>query len=166
METYLSQAFAPLADRSAFEAAVIPHYDHLVRRLAMIVRDGEEAKDLAQAAYLKAYEHRHRFDGRDPRAWLFTIGIRLALNETRRRRRWRQWVHSRPSATWALEADPDLWLALGHLDRRHRAALILNLVDGYSQSEIAGAMGLPAGTVASWLSRAKVALRKELTEVG
>lgn len=161
----MTQALAPLADRSAFEAAVNPHYDHLVRRLTLIVRDGEEARDVAQAAYLRAYEHRDRFDGRDPRAWLFTIGIRLALNEIRRRHRWRQWVQSRPSEVWALETDPDLWVALSRLDRRHRAALVLNVVDGYPQGEIAEALGVPVGTVASWLSRAKASLRSELMEV-
>lgn len=160
----MAPAFAPLAEKSAFEAAVNAHYDHLVRRLTLIVHDVEEARDLAQTAYLKAYEHRGRFDGRDPRAWLFTIGVRLALNEVRRRRRWRQWVDNQPPPTWAVETDPDLWVALSHLERRHRAALVLNLVDGYTQGEIAEALGVPIGTVASWLSRAKALLRDELME--
>lgn len=167
MESHLTKAIAPLAERSAFEAAVSQHYDHLVRRLALIVGDHEEARDLAQSAFLKAYEHRRRFSGGDARAWLFTIGIRLALNETRRRRRWRRWLGDHaPSDTWVLETDPDLWAALDQLDRRQRTALVLTLVEGYTHAEVAETLGVPAGTVASWLSRAKAALRRELSEEG
>jgi RNA polymerase sigma-70 factor, ECF subfamily len=165
MESHMTEAIAPLAERSAFEAAVSQHYDHLVRRLALVVGDHEEARDLAQSAYLRAYENRGRFSGGDARAWLFTIGIRLALNEARRRRRWRRWLDDHaPSNTWALETDPDLWAALNHLDRRQRTALVLTLVEGYTHSEVAEAMGVPTGTVASWLSRAKAAMRRALSE--
>jgi RNA polymerase sigma-70 factor, ECF subfamily len=152
-----------LTDRAAFEAAVSPHYDHLVRRLLLIVRDTEEARDLAQTALMRAYEHRDRFEGGDVRAWLFTIGIRLALNEMRRRTRWQDWLRRTGSpATWAIQVDPDLWGALERLDRRHRAALILSTVDGYTHAEIGAALEVPTGTVASWVSRAKSALRSEL----
>lgn len=153
-----------LTDRAAFSAAIAPHYDHLVRRLMLILRDTEEAQDAAQSAVMRAFEHRHRFDGRDVRAWLFTIGIRLALNEARRRTRMQRWLRrSEGSATWAIETDPDLWQALAELEPRHRAALILNVVDGYTHAEIGEALEVPTGTVASWLSRAKATLRLKLT---
>jgi DNA-directed RNA polymerase specialized sigma24 family protein len=41
---------------------------------------------------------------------------------------------------------------------------MLNAVDGYTQAEIALMLGVPQGTVASWLSRAKAQLREELTD--
>ena len=152
-----------LTERAAFEAAISPHYDHLVRRLMLILRDTDAARDMAQTAVLRAYEHRDRFIGGDVRAWLFTIGIRLALNEVRRRARWQEWLHpSEVPAAWAIETDPDLWEALGRLDKRHRAALILHVVDGFTHPEIAAALDVPTGTVASWLSRAKAALRRDL----
>src|SRR5918999_4285791 len=91
-----------------FEAVVGPHYDGLVRRLAFIVGDAEEAKDLAQSAYLRAFEAWPRFDGTDPRAWLYTIGINLALRELRRRSRWRRRT-DQVDQEWALRVDPDLW---------------------------------------------------------
>jgi RNA polymerase sigma-70 factor (ECF subfamily) len=160
----MAEAILPLADRRSFEEALATHYDPLVRRLALIVRDFEEAKDLAQAAYLKAYERRRDFKGGDARAWLFTIGIRLALNEVRRRRRWREFVQrGARDDSWAIESDPDLWAALGRLERRNRAVVILHLLDGYTQHEIAEALGVPSGTVASWLSRAKAKLRTSLS---
>ncbi|MGD0863447.1 MAG: sigma factor [Candidatus Limnocylindrales bacterium] len=52
------------------EAALDRYHGPLVRRLTLIVRDPEEAADLAQSACTKALEQRARFDGRDPRGWL------------------------------------------------------------------------------------------------
>lgn len=52
--------------------------------------------------------------------------------------------------------------ALGELRPEHRAALPLNAVDGYTQAEIGAMLGVPPGTVASWLSRAKTRLREAL----
>ncbi len=76
---------AEAAVDAPFEAMLAPHYDGLVRRLAFIVGDPDEARDLAQAAYLRAFEAWARFDGADARAWLYTIGINLAISERRRR---------------------------------------------------------------------------------
>jgi RNA polymerase sigma-70 factor, ECF subfamily len=159
METQV--AVSPVA--APFEAVVAPHYDGLVRRLAFIVGDAEEAKDLAQSAYLKALEAWPRFDGSDPRGWLYTIGINLAISELRRRRLW--W-RRRPSTEpiWALRVDPDLWQAIGELDAPQRAALLLNVMDGYTQAEIGDLLHVPPGTVASWLSRTKAQLRQRLGE--
>jgi RNA polymerase sigma factor (sigma-70 family) len=141
-----------------------PHYDGLVRRLAFIVGDAEEAKDLAQSAYLRAFEAWPRFDGTDPRAWLYTIGINLAVSELRRRSRWRRRARE-IDPEWAMAVDPDLWRAIGDLEVRHRAALMLNVLDGYTQAEVARILGVPPGTVASWLSPSKALLRERLREV-
>jgi DNA-directed RNA polymerase specialized sigma24 family protein len=43
-----------------------------------------------------------------------------------------------------------------------RSALLLNVVDGYTQAEIARMLAVPEGTVASWISRGRAALRWEL----
>src|SRR5918996_5684644 len=82
-------ASAPARD-DVFAAAVGQHYPGLVRRLTAVVGDHESALDLAQDAYLRAYRAWDRFDGTDARAWLHTIGLRLAFNERDRRRRWRR----------------------------------------------------------------------------
>ena len=138
-------------------------YPALVRRLALVVGDAEEAKDLAQTTYLRAYQHLHQFDGRDARAWLYTIGLRLAFRERTRRQRWRLMVRSGPGPEpWQPAHDPTLWDALRGLRREERAALLLNAVDGYTLAEIAGMLGVPAGTVGSWVSRARARLREQL----
>lgn len=153
---------APSAD-DTFEAVVGGLYPALVRRLTAVLRDPETANDIAQDAYLRAYRSWGRFDGTDARAWLFTIGLRLAFNERRRRRRW-AWFGSGGSATTTLQpADIDLHAALRALRLEHRAALLLSVVDGYTQGEIAAMLDVAPGTVASWLSRAKAHLREILT---
>ena len=64
--------------------------------------------------------------------------------------------------TTADPADPDLAAALSALDKRTRVALLLNVVDGYTQAEIARMLAVPEGTVASWISRGRATLRREL----
>lgn len=147
-----------------FEMAVGTHYAGLVRRLTAVVRDAAEAEDLAQEAYLRAFRSWHRFNGSDTRAWLYTIGLRLAFNERRRRRRWPV-LPSRAVPGDRLRArDADLHEALRALRPEHRAALVLNVVDGYTRSEIASMLDVPPGTVGSWLDRAKTHLREALRD--
>lgn len=69
---------APLAD--SFAAATLPLYDGLVRRLVVVLGDTDEAEDIAQDAYLRAFRAWDKFDGQNVRAWLYTIALRLAFN--------------------------------------------------------------------------------------
>ncbi len=151
---------------AAFEEAVADHYPGLVRRLTVVVGgDVEAGRDLAQEAYTRAYRAWDRFDGTDVRGWLHTIGLRLAFNERDRRLRWARLIRlAAPSETWVAPEDRGLHAALGGLRREHRAALLLNVIDGYTQAEIAAMLEVAPGTVASWLSRAKAQLREALTD--
>ena len=153
---------ASKGDSDSFEAAVRPHYANLVRRLVLVLGGPEDAEDIAQDAYLKAYRSWDRFDGQDVRAWLYTIALRLAFNHLRGRRRWLAAMGRIEPKPWTDPSDPDLWAALRTLDVRTRTALLLNVVDGYTQAEIALMLSVPEGTVASWVSRGRTALRKEL----
>jgi RNA polymerase sigma-70 factor (ECF subfamily) len=143
------------------EGDLLDAYPLLVRRLALVVRDATEAEDLAQAAFTRALERRHRFGGGDVRAWLYTIGLRLAFNELRRRRS-RPTIPPQDEPSWAMASEPDLWMAIADLEPQQRAALILSVLDGYTHAEIAGMLGVRPGTVSSWLSRTKERLRARL----
>ncbi|MDQ6682786.1 MAG: RNA polymerase sigma factor [Chloroflexota bacterium] len=152
---------------SAFGEAIDRHYPGLVQRLTLVLRDGEEAKDVAQETYLRAYRSWARFDGTDARAWLHTIALRLAFNALRRRRRWLAAMARRrgdASAAWVTPERIDLWKALDALEASQRAALLLNVLDGYTQAEIATMLEVPAGTVAGWIADAKHRLRRQLGE--
>ncbi len=130
-------------DPDAFEAAVRPYYASLVRRLVLVLGSEHDAEDVAQEAYLRAFRSWERFDGTDVRAWLYTIALRLAFNERRRRRRWLGVVARVEPPPWRDGSDPDLAAALGRLDPRTRSALLLNVVDGYTQREIAAMLAVP-----------------------
>jgi RNA polymerase sigma-70 factor (ECF subfamily) len=152
-------------DRGDFAAAVDRHYPGLVQRMALVLHDAEEAKDVAQEAYLKAFQAWDRFDGTDARAWLHTIALRLAFNRLRRRRLWDRWLRGeRRDPGWVMPERIDLWRALGELKPQQRAALLLNVVDGYTQAEVGRMLDAPEGTVASWVSEAKHRLRGLLGE--
>jgi RNA polymerase sigma-70 factor (ECF subfamily) len=150
-------------DSTSFEHAVAPHYPGLLQRLTVVLRDPRDAEDVAQEAYLRAFRAWDRFHGSDARAWLYTIGMRLAFNELRRRRV-RLFALRQQDNAWEPPLEPDLWEAIGRLDSRQRAALVLHVVDGYTQAEVADMLGTVSGTVASWISRAKAHLRQELQE--
>ena len=153
------------AREDVFMASIGQHYPALVRRLTAVVHDPEAALDLAQEAYLRAYRAWDRFDGTDGRAWLYTIALRLAFNERRRTLRWRGLLTGRPAPeAWVAPEDRGLHEALRGLRPEHRAALLLNTVDGYTQAEIAAMLQVQPGTVASWVSRAKAHLREALTD--
>lgn len=164
MEALAHMDHAMATGDDAFDAAVGEHYPGLVRRLTAVIRDADAAQDLAQEAFLRAYRAWDRFDGTDARAWLHTIGLRLAFNERARRRRWSGLIGGRGDggSAWVAPEDRGLHDALGQLKREHRAALLLNAVDGYTQAEIAAMLEVPPGTVASWLSRSKAQLREVL----
>jgi RNA polymerase sigma-70 factor (ECF subfamily) len=151
----VARAAAAVTD---LEQELLAIYPALTRRLTLVLHDASEAEDVAQAAFTRALEHRHKFAGGSVRAWFYTIGLRLAFNELRRRRRMAvSDLGNEP--TWATSSDPDLWLALKQLEPHHRAALLLSALDGYTHEEIGQMLGVRPGTVSSWLSRTKERLR-------
>jgi RNA polymerase sigma factor (sigma-70 family) len=152
------------AESASLDLAFRQNRTWLIQRLTLIVGDSEEAHDLAQQVFLKAAERWPLPSGQDVARWLAVVGLRLALNERRRRRLWGFASIGDEDASWALDTDPDLWRSLMSLDRRSRAALVLTVLDGYTQDEVAAALGVPRGTVASWLSRARARLRLTLEE--
>ena len=152
------------ASVASLDEAFREHQPWLVQRLALVVGDAEEARHLAQQAFLRAAERWPLPPNQDVPRWLAVVGLRLALNERRRRRRWGFLAVRESDATWAMQTNPDLWRALMSLDPRARAALVLTVLDGYTQDEVADVPGVARGTVASWLSRSRDRLRPILEE--
>ena len=108
------------------------------------------------------------------RAWIYTIVRRTALKK--RRNESRELPVDDPTLlslcdkrtsiemaqpTRALEYE-GLRTCLERLDPKHRASLILAIVDGRTHAEIAGLLGVPIGTVKAWIRRELIALRKQL----
>lgn len=148
--------------RPGFDA-ILPLYEPLQQRLLMIVRDPETAADLTQETFERALRAWEAFDGREVQAWLFRIGVRVALNHQRRSKIWSRIRHQLgvPEVVQPA-AEPDLWQALGTIRPLERAALVLHVVDGYSYAEIGAMLEMSSGGVGSLISRGKLRLRERL----
>jgi RNA polymerase sigma-70 factor (ECF subfamily) len=161
-----------MGDRAA-QRALYDRFGARIHRLALrISGNQDDAFDITQNTFVLAYEKLPGFDGRAAiGTWLYRIGTNEALQLLRRRRT--DHVHRANIAAGAIarvspESDrhrPDVEAALEQLSDEYRALLVLRYQEGLNYEEIADAAGLPVGTVASRLSRARAAFRKELAEI-
>jgi RNA polymerase sigma-70 factor (ECF subfamily) len=136
-----------------------------------ILRNPSAAEDCVQESYLKAFRAWSGWKHDAPaEAWLHRIAINVAISH-RRRERLREAVElvrrlGRPDAHYVTDnaTTLDLLRALQGLPPRQAAIIVLRHLHGYSNREIAAALGIPERTVASRLLAAKAKLRTSLDE--
>jgi len=136
-------------------------------------RNVDDAKDLAQEAFLRAFKAFDRFEGEDGRVWLLTIVRNLYYTSVSRKPQeqtsFDEGVHSAPE----FSSNPEVLLlrnadsqavrqAIEELPPEFREPLVLRELEGLSYKEIAAIMEAPLGTVMSRLSRARDYLRQSL----
>jgi RNA polymerase sigma-70 factor (ECF subfamily) len=157
-------------DRNAFSALVRRYQDRIYRFLLRMVGSRDEALELSQEAFLKAWQ---ALPGWRPEAqfqtWLFRIASNAATDSLRRRKVV-QFVpldedYDAPQETadpaGQLEAKQRLRAleaALNRLPADQRAIVLLREIEDMSYSEISAALGVSEGTVKSRLARAREAL--------
>lgn len=176
-----------LASRRAFEKLLTEHLDALYRTALQLCGGHEnDAEDLLQETALRAFEgFEHLRDLEAGRSWLFTILTRTYLNRRRAARR-RAEVLTGDLDERAFEAALQAWTpsrtpedvrAEHRLRERFaaelhamapplRAVVWLVDVEGFRQWQVAEMLGIPEGTVASRLYRARRRLRDALSESG
>ncbi len=165
-------------DHEAFRA-LVERYQRKMFAVALgIVRDRDDAFDLCQEAFLRAYRGLEHFEG-DAQlfTWLYRILHNLAVDHLRRRRFQTVSLDDEnnvlPIADASPEADPAQQLsrrklcasldeALARLTPAHRAVIILREVEGLSYKEIADVVGCSVGTVMSRLFHARKKLVKAI----
>ena len=173
-------------DTAAFERLVAERSGEVYGLLYRLTESREEAKDLAQETFLRAFQNIGSFRGEsDLRTWIYRIAINQARN------RWRWWRRRRRDATFSLDTndegrqsllatlksdkarDPEqdtlaherevvLRRALGTLRRVYRETVILRDIEGLAYEEIALALEISIGTVKSRLARGRQELRRKL----
>ena len=166
----------------AFGELVRRHQDRLYPTMLRLTGSSEDALDLLQDAFLRAFEKLDKFQGESSfYTWVYRIAVNLALSG-RRRRRIVGGFH-RPGRDEPLDpaddpilSDPTLPLeraerdeliqsALNALADDHRAVVVMKEFDGLRYEEIAAILGVPVGTVRSRLHRARLDLRERLKGV-
>ena len=178
-----------LNDHAAFEVLMRRHNSRLFRVARAILKDGAEAEDALQEAYLEAYRHIGDFRGAAQVAtWLTRIVINQSLMRLRRRRRDRvvvpfgeRWTTEpglepeqaeTPVADEQIESPPDAVLrgeVRRLLERRiddlpvaFRTVFVMRDVEDLSVQETADCLSIPAATVRTRLFRARALLREAL----
>lgn len=153
-------------DEDAFEALVGRYQAPLFRYLRGFVGDPEQARDLLQETFLRAYRSLGSLD--DPgllRSWLYRIAHNQACSLLRRRRLV-SWLplgflqtgsHPAPDRS-AIEA-ARVEEALAQLPIEQRAPLLLHLVAGFSYAEVATLLEVSEGAVRMRISRGRAAFR-------
>jgi RNA polymerase sigma-70 factor (ECF subfamily) len=174
-------------ETAAFECVVAEHSADVYALLYRMTSDAEEARDLTQETFLRAFQSIGRFRGdSNLKTWIYRIAINQARN------RWRWWRRRRRDVTVSLDTtddrsdqplsnrlanddaiDPEqetlarereghLRAALLELKRPFREAVVLRDVEGFSYEEIAETLQISIGTVKSRLSRGRLELRRQL----
>ena len=157
-----------------FERLVLRHMDSAFNLARWFTRNADDAKDLAQEAFLRAFKAFDHFQGEDGRVWLLTIVRNLYYTSVSRKPQeqapFDEEIHSSPE----FSSNPEVLLlrnadaqairqAMEELQPEFREPLVLRELEGLSYKEIAAIMDLPLGTVMSRLARAREHLRQTLS---
>jgi len=165
------------AGAARFEAAALPFMDALYKQALHLTRRPEDADDMVQETYLRAYRTFSSFkEGTNCKAWLFTILYSIFVNKYRKEQsepdiisideleeRFHRTLADRDwetdfAALTRSELDwkgPEVNHALAKLPEIFRSAVLLVDVEGFTYEEAAAALDCPVGTLRSRLFRAR-----------
>ncbi len=173
-------------DQGAFERLVMDNQNRVYSLALRLCGDRETAADLAQEAFIKAWQGLGSFQGESSFAtWVYRLATNLCIDYLRKKKR-REGVEPSVSlddsdSGWAepadRESDPQLVLersergralarGLASLPGWQRQVLVLRELSGLSYQEISQALDVDLGTVKSRIARARLSLRKILLEDG
>jgi RNA polymerase sigma-70 factor (ECF subfamily) len=179
-----------MSDQSSwnFENAELPFRDQLYKTALRLTRSSEDAEDLLQETYLKAYRHYASFQpGTNLKAWLFKILKNTFINEYRRRKQLPAQVdfaeleetfesalaNTDATATRTPEdellehsLDAEVRTSLVALPHNYKVVVLLADIEGYAYKEIADILAIPVGTVMSRLYRGRRLLERALLSYG
>jgi RNA polymerase sigma-70 factor (ECF subfamily) len=170
-------------DNVAFELLVSRYQQRAYRLAWSILRDAEEARDVAQDVFIRLHRRAGSFGGRARfSTWFYRLVVNLSLDYQRRGRWWRRLVRDgrddddQPDPLERVPAvamDPvdtvewerrtkRLWAAVDQLAPRQRAAVLLHVQEGLPTRDVAAALECSEATVRVHLHRALGALKKAL----
>ena len=159
----------------SFEALMLPHLDAAYILAKWLLRNEQDAQDVVQEAFLRAFKSFGGFHGSNGRAWLLTIVRNTSYTLLKKNRAadltrpYDEEIHASGdesvSAATILERSEDAELireAMDELPAEFREILTLRHQEDLSYKEIADIAQIPPGTVMSRLARARVKLKERL----
>jgi len=154
----------------AFEQMVESHQHRIFGFALSLSGNPADAEEIAQDAFIRAHRALAGYDEQRVRvlkvsAWLHTIALNVFRNRVRRRVRETVPLDAvaEPHANGLLPEElHELRAAVLRLPPRYREAVVLRHVQGFGYEEIAGVLGVPAGTAKSDVHRALAILKEEL----
>jgi RNA polymerase sigma-70 factor (ECF subfamily) len=166
----------------SFGQLVHKYQNRLFSTVVRVVGSDEDARDVVQDAFVRAFEALDTFQGQAAfYTWLYRIAMNQAISLRRRKRPVAsvEAMHDccgEEPVERSAEADPiarverdemggHVQAALGLLSDEHRSVLVLREVEGQSYEQIAAVLACPVGTVRSRLFRARMELRELLEPV-
>jgi RNA polymerase sigma-70 factor (ECF subfamily) len=163
-------------DAAAYDYLVSKYLKRVISIAWGLVRNPADAEDLAQEAFVKAFENIGRFRTGEPCGpWIYRIVTNLGLDVVKHRTRFRheELVESEPGVRRDQADLPALSNEIGRridaaietLPEMQRVVARLYLVEQFEHAEIAAMTGLSAGTVRSHLSLARAKLKDRLSDL-
>src|SRR5712675_2361794 len=160
---------------ASFEAMMLPHMDAAHNLARWLLRNEQDAQDVVQEAYLRAFRSFSGFHGTNGRAWLLTIVRNTSYTLLKKNRAvdfttpFDEEIHATghesvsPATILEHSEDSDLIRqAMDELPAEFREILVLRHQEGLSYKEIADIAQIPLGTVMSRLARARDKLKEYL----
>ena len=157
-------------DREAFTQLIVQYQVPLYNTALRMVGSREDAADITQEAFLRAWEKIRTLREAPFKSWLFQIAVNLCYDHFRRGRRYGAMPDEEqggkivglgiamPDPQERAEANERARVvreSIESLDHDMRVALVLRDINGMSYDEIAGVLGVPLGTVKSRIARAR-----------
>ncbi|MGC1243185.1 MAG: sigma-70 family RNA polymerase sigma factor [Chryseosolibacter sp.] len=183
-EEVIRQQYSEKDKLSIFNQEFMPHINSMYNFAYRLTLDADDAKDLLQDTYLKAFRFIDSFQqGTNAKAWLFRILKNSFINDYRKKSKEPSKVDYQEVETFYNSEDvdrqitPDLRvealqdmigdeisIALNSLDVDFRTVIILCDLEGFKYEEMAKILDIPIGTVRSRLHRARNLLKEKLSE--
>ena len=184
MEETTRQQYTDKQKQDIFNQEFMPHINSMYNFAYRLTLDSDDAKDLLQDTYLKAYRFIDSFQqGTNAKAWLFRILKNSFINDYRKKSKEPSKVDYQDVETYYNSEDvdrqitPDLRVealqdmigdeistALNSLDVDFKTVIILCDLEGFKYEEMAKILDIPIGTVRSRLHRARNLLKEKLSE--